>query len=112
LNIDQIKYTNTTPSSFIERFCTQLNMPTDYITLANFIAMKIEKNNMISEHTPNSVAAGIIYLISTEFNLNISKKEIQQISDISEVTINKCFKTIESLKKILIPTSAYTMLRT
>ena len=111
LNIDQIKYTNTTPSSFIERFCTQLNMPSDYIRLANFLAMKIEKNNMISEHTPNSVAAGIIYLISIEFNLNISKKEIQQISDISEVTINKCFKTIEFLKKTLIPTSAYTMLQ-
>jgi transcription initiation factor TFIIB len=111
LNIDQIKYTNTTPSSFIERFCTQLDMNHDYIKLANFIAMKIEKNNMISEHTPNSVAAGIIYLISTEFNLNISKKNIQQVSNISEVTINKCYKTIESIKKTLIPTSTYTMLQ-
>ena len=73
------------------------------IKLANFIAMKIEKSNMIPEHTPNSVAAGIIYLISSEFELNISKKDIQQVSDISEVTINKCFKKLENIKSSLIP---------
>jgi transcription initiation factor TFIIB len=73
--------------------------------------MKIEKNNMIPEHTPNSVAAGIIYLISNEFELNISKKDIQQISDISEVTINKCFKTIEQLKALLIPSNVYAQFK-
>jgi transcription initiation factor TFIIB len=108
VNSSQIKYTNTTPSSFIPRYASQLHMASNYIKLANFIAMKIEKNNMIPEHTPNSVAAGIIYLISNEFELNISKKDIQLISDISEVTINKCFKTIEHLKSMLIPSNVYT----
>ena len=107
VNISQIKYTNTTPSSFIPRYTSHLNMASDYIKLANFIAMKIEKSNMIPEHTPNSVAAGIIYLISNEFELNISKKDIQQVSDISEVTINKCYKTIEQLKSLLIPSNVY-----
>ena len=107
----QIKYTNTTPSSFIPRYASQLNMSIMYIKLANFIAMKIEKNNMIPEHTPNSVAAGIIYLLSNEFELNISKKDIQQVSDISEVTINKCFKTIEHLKTMLIPSNVYSQIK-
>jgi len=108
VNVSQIKYTNTTPSSFIPRYSSHLHMAQDYTKLANFIAMKIEKNNMIPEHTPNSVAAGIIYLISNEFELNISKKDIQQVSDISEVTINKCFKTIEHMKALLIPSNAYS----
>jgi transcription initiation factor TFIIB len=111
LNDSQIKYTNTTPSAFIDRYCSYLNMAADYITLAKFVAMKIEKQNMIPEHTPNSVATGIIYLISNEFELNISKKDIQQVSDISEVTINKCFQTIEHLKHLLIPSQAYTMFK-
>jgi len=108
VNVSQIKYTNTTPSSFIPRYASELHMAQDYIKLANFIAMKIEKGNMIPEHTPNSVAAGIIYLISNEFELNISKKDIQQVSDISEVTINKCFKTIEHIKGLLIPSNVYS----
>jgi transcription initiation factor TFIIB len=107
----QLVYTSTTPSAFIDRYCSHLNMAKDYITLAKFVAMKIEKQNMIPEHTPNSVATGIIYLISNEFELNISKKDIQQVSDISEVTINKCFQTIEQLKQILIPPQAYTMFK-
>lgn len=112
VNVSQIKYTNTTPSSFIPRYASQLNMSQNLIKLANFIAMKIEKSNMIPEHTPNSVAAGIIYLISSEFELNISKKDIQQVSDISEVTINKCFKTIEQLKSLLIPSNVYSNFKT
>jgi transcription initiation factor TFIIB len=111
VNILQIKYTNTTPSSFIPRYASQLNMANEYIKLANFISMKIEKSNMIPEHTPNSVAAGIIYLISNEFELNISKKDIQQVSDISEVTINKCFKTIEQIKSLLIPSNVYAQFK-
>ena len=38
-----------------------------------------------------------------EFNLDISKSTINQISEISEVTINKCYKKIEVIKDKLIP---------
>ena len=47
---------------------------------------------MIPENTPHSIAAGIIYFITQTFNLSISKKDIHLISEISEVTINKCYK--------------------
>ena len=36
-------------------------------------------------------------------NLNISKKDINQISKISEVTINKCYKKLEKYENKLIP---------
>ena len=100
---EQTKYAQTDPLSFIERYCSKLSVPTKYTKLAQFIAMKIKKNNLIPENTPYSIAAGIIYFISQEFQLNITKKDIQLISDTSEVTINKCYRKIDTMKKDLIP---------
>jgi transcription initiation factor TFIIIB Brf1 subunit/transcription initiation factor TFIIB len=55
------------------------------------------------ENTPHSIAAGIVYFISQVCNINISKKDVKTISEISEVTINKCFKKMEQIKGELIP---------
>ena len=65
--------------------------------------MLIEKKNLIPENTPHSIAAGVIYFISQTCNLNLSKKDINRISEISEVTINKCFKKLENHKNELVP---------
>ena len=56
------------------------------------------------ENTPHSVAAGIIYFIAQICSLNISKHDVYLVSEISEVTINKCFKKLEKRKEDLVPT--------
>jgi transcription initiation factor TFIIIB Brf1 subunit/transcription initiation factor TFIIB len=66
--------------------------------------MKIEKNSLMLENTPHSIAAGIVYFIAQLCKLNVSKRDVKNVSEISEVTINKCFKKIESMKSELIPT--------
>jgi transcription initiation factor TFIIIB Brf1 subunit/transcription initiation factor TFIIB len=55
------------------------------------------------ENTPHSIAAGVVYFISQLCKLNVSKKEVKTISEISEVTINKCFKKLEAKTSELIP---------
>jgi transcription initiation factor TFIIIB Brf1 subunit/transcription initiation factor TFIIB len=65
--------------------------------------MKIEKINYMPENTPNSIAAGVVYFITQVCNLNISKRDVKNVSEISEVTINKCYKKIEKIKNDLIP---------
>ena len=65
--------------------------------------MKIEREQLIPENNPQSVASGIIYFVSQLCNLNISKKNVNIASNTSEVTINKCFKKLELYKDILIP---------
>ena len=102
-NEEKIILNKTTPISFIERYCSKLNINTELTKLCKFIALKIEKENIIPENTPHSIAAGIIYFVSQLCNLNISKNLINNISKISEVTINKCFKKLESYKLELIP---------
>ena len=89
------------PSTFIERFCSRLQISHEFTMLAKFIAMKV--NGKISENTPHSIAVGIIYLIVHVFSLEISKRTIATVTDISEVTINKCFKKLHAMKTELIP---------
>lgn len=102
-NEDKTLLCNTTPSSFIDRYCSRLNINNELTKLCKFIAIRIENNNLIPENTPHSIAAGIVYFVSSECNLNITKKAVFTISEISEVTINKCFKKLETMRNILIP---------
>lgn len=94
---------NTRPESFIERYCSRLNINQELTKLAQFIALRIEKNKIIPENTPHSIAAGIIYFIGQMCHLNITKRDVHYISEISEVTINKCYKKLEKLRDELIP---------
>jgi len=100
---DKTYFHQTKPIAFIERFCSRLNMNTELTKLCKFIALKIEKDQLIPENTPQSVAAGIIYFVSRNCNLNISKKNVNIASKTSEVTINKCYKKLEILKNKLLP---------
>jgi transcription initiation factor TFIIB len=103
VNDELIALNKTTPLSFIERFCSKLNINNEITNLCKFIATKIEKNSLIPENTPHSIAGGIIYFVSQSCNLNINKSAINNISKISEVTINKCYKKLEPFKNELIP---------
>ena len=68
---------STTPSSFIERYCSKLNINNELTLLAKFIAKKIEQTGYINDNTPHSIAAGIIFFISQECNLTITKTNIK-----------------------------------
>jgi transcription initiation factor TFIIIB Brf1 subunit/transcription initiation factor TFIIB len=94
---------STTPSSFIERYCSKLNINQELVLLSKFISNKLEKNSVITDNTPHSIAAGIIYFVSQNCNLNITKVEIKKVCGVSEVTINKCYKKMELIKEQLIP---------
>ena len=71
--------------------------------VSKFVARIIETKDLIPENTPHSIAAGIVYYVAQLCNLNICKKKISVVSEISEVTINKCFKKLEQLNMDLIP---------
>jgi len=98
-NKEKTNLGKTTPDSFIERYCSKLNINTELTKLCKFISMKIEKLDIMPENTPPSIAAGVVYFISQICKLNISKKDIKNVSETSEVTINKCFKKLEKITK-------------
>jgi transcription initiation factor TFIIIB Brf1 subunit/transcription initiation factor TFIIB len=102
-NKDKTTFFKTKPEAFIERYCSRLNINSELTKLCHFIAIKIENMNLMPENTPHSIAAGVVYFIAQLCKLNVSKKEVKNISEISEVTINKCFKKLEKKMEDLIP---------
>ena len=100
---DMTILTKSTPCSFIDRYCSKLNVNQELTKLCMFVAKLVETQNLIPENTPHSIAAGIVYYISLSCNLNINKNDIHQISQISEVTINKCCKKLEKYNDKLLP---------
>lgn len=100
---NQTIMTKTTPCTFIERYCSKLNINQELTKLCMFIGQNVKNRNLIPENTPHSIAAGIIYYVSLSCNLSVSKKDINKTSQISEVTINKCYKKLENYKDTLIP---------
>lgn len=102
-NSEKTLFCKTKPEAFIERYCSKLSINNELTKLCQFISMKIEKKGFMPENTPHSIAAGVVYFIAQLCNLNISKKDIKNTSEISEVTINKCFKKIEKMKEELVP---------
>ena len=93
----------TLPSSFIERYCSRLNMNNELTLLAKFVANKVEKNNIITDNIPHAIAGGIVYFVAHNCMLNVTKHDIKNICGISDVTINKCFKKLEAIKDKLLP---------
>jgi transcription initiation factor TFIIB len=102
-NTDKTSLCQTTPLSFIDRYCSKLNMNQELTKVCKFVATRIQRNNLIPENTPHSIAAGIVYFVSQVCNINIGKKAVSQISEISEVTINKCYKKLADMSDELIP---------
>jgi len=102
-NKEKTNFGKTKPESFIERFCSKLNINNELTKLAQFVSIKIEKENIMPENTPNSIAAGIVYFISQICKLNVSKKDVKNVSETSEVTINKCYKKLEKIKEVILP---------
>jgi transcription initiation factor TFIIIB Brf1 subunit/transcription initiation factor TFIIB len=100
---EKTSFCKTKPEAFIERYCSKLSINNELTKLCQFISLKIEKKNLMPENTPHSIAAGIVYFIAQTCKLNISKRDVKNVSEISEVTINKCFKKLEKMQEELIP---------
>ena len=93
----------TTPSLFIDRYCSKLNFNQELTMLSKFIANKVEQNNIITDNIPHAIAAGIVYFVAQLCQMNISKQDIKQVCGVSEVTVNKCFKKLDILHDKLLP---------
>jgi transcription initiation factor TFIIIB Brf1 subunit/transcription initiation factor TFIIB len=92
------------PGKFIISYKGKLGLHSDYIPISNIISEYLSHDDIVSNHQPISIAAGIILLISKIYNLDINKKKISTTLDISEVTINKIYNKInnQQIKDIII----------
>jgi hypothetical protein len=85
-----------------DKFCVEEK----YIEKAIEISKNIEKLDLITTHTPHSIAVVSVLLMAEISNLSgLSKKKIALLFDITEVTLNRIYKKIEDYKNIVIDSS-------
>ena len=96
----QIK--NSQAADFIERLAKKLEIDKKYIDISKDVCNNIHKLDIASTHEPPSVAAGCILLVANTYSLNITKKQISEIFDISDVTISKTYRKIYPYYKIIL----------
>ena len=95
INVNRYQESETIKlGDFIERFCYNLSMSTKNTEIIKKIAELCTEYNLIYDNTPPAMATGCIYLLSQLHELGITKKQISQTCNISEVTINKCYKKL------------------
>jgi transcription initiation factor TFIIIB Brf1 subunit/transcription initiation factor TFIIB len=85
---------HTQASSFIDRFCSNLQIRSPaFSKLCTFILPKIKAINSMSQHTPQSVAAGTILFLANNTNMlppnYITKDQLSRATGVSDVTIAK-----------------------
>jgi transcription initiation factor TFIIIB Brf1 subunit/transcription initiation factor TFIIB len=102
LNSTFYQIRNSQAADFIERLSKKMDIDKKYIEIAKDICNNIHKLDIASTHEPPSIAAGCILLVANTYNINISKKQISEIFDISDVTISKTYRKIHPYYKIIL----------
>jgi transcription initiation factor TFIIIB Brf1 subunit/transcription initiation factor TFIIB len=89
--VKNIKPINT--SDLIQRFSNLLEIEEKYIKIALIASSIIEKLGLCQENNPKSVAVGVIYLISQEYDLDLTKKKpAGQTNTSDDDLVNKYLK--------------------
>jgi transcription initiation factor TFIIB len=92
------------PCDFIPRFCSKLGLGLDTQYLVQHVVHLVEKHAIVSESSPPSLVATVIFMCCQERNLrDVSKADIASVCQISQVTISKCFKRLASFKQRIMP---------
>lgn len=100
-NLDDDLNNVTSGKDFVIRFCSKLNLPWKVSKLCNDIIFECEKTNFLSSSTPQSLSSGVIYFVSNELVLNISKKDVAVACGVSEITISKLTKKLIENKETI-----------
>jgi transcription initiation factor TFIIIB Brf1 subunit/transcription initiation factor TFIIB len=87
----------------VDKFLKQLEVDEPYIKVAVSTAILVDKLGICQENNPKSIAVGVLYLLSQNYNLEFTKKEIAEQCKTSEVTVSNTYSQMQKFKKYLLP---------
>jgi transcription initiation factor TFIIIB Brf1 subunit/transcription initiation factor TFIIB len=103
-DVEALQTNISSPTTFIDRFCTKLNVSSNMCHLCKFIAKKIESEFLLGEeNTPQSLAAGIVYFVIRLNDIPITKTDIRSVCNVSEVTLTKCARKVDLIREKVVP---------
>ena len=77
---------------FIPRFCANLGLSFDIEKLAVYLADTTEKQDIVPDRSPVSVAAAAIYMASHASGVQLSQHQIATVTGASVSTISQCYR--------------------
>jgi len=83
-------------NNYLHRICCKLGLEDKSYIMAQEICDMIDKNKILEKHNPVSRISTVVYLVSLISNLQITKHQILLACNVSEVTINKCYKKLNT----------------
>lgn len=87
---------------YLHRICSKLSLPNNIYVICVKICNYIEEINYLIKHIPLSRTSGCLYYTCSIMNIKLTKKDIANVCEVSEVTINKCFQKLLKINDTLI----------
>ena len=89
-----------TPSDYVERFCSRLHLSED-ITRDVHRLVNLVRELGLSTDNPALITAAAIHMARRHVKLPSTTAQIQTVSNISHVTIDKCYKKLSEFQDVL-----------
>lgn len=89
-------------SDFIDRYCSNLCIDREMTAEILTLGRKVEEKKFLTRNTPQAIACGCIYFITTMYHLGITKSQIAGKCGISVPTITKSYERLLPHTKELI----------
>ena len=86
----QSEYMPTTSLDYIHRCCSKIGLNDEIYKICEGVCIYVEKMEFLGNHKPLSRTASCITLTCKLLGVEYNIKNVEDVCDISEVTINKC----------------------
>ena len=90
----QINVVSSSPLDFISRYCSILDMKMEDIDKCKKLVKFLEESEIMSDNSPTSSCASILYYYSEKKKLGYLKKQFAEVCNVSEVTVIKGYKLL------------------
>lgn len=91
-------------TDIVARFCSDLSFNLRIQKIATEIAKNVHEAGILTGRSPDSVAAAVIYLITSMFpDLREAQKDIQHVTNVTDVTIKNTYKDMLGYLDEIIP---------
>lgn len=94
----------------VSRFCSELKLDTEKQKWAIEICKNVREKNLMVGRSPDSLAAGIIFLVTQIFGINNKQSSIAKIAKVTDGTVKHIFKELEPYFKEIVPTELMSRL--
>lgn len=94
---------SASPTDFVSRFCSKLNVDKEAFECCKEVVAFIEEHDLVTHCTPPSIVAGVIFMCCALRGIPINVHDIAAAAHISATTISKSHKQLIAHANLIFP---------